>query len=138
MKPSIRDDLEKDWFGRVFAFWIGDAEMTPARRTCLAILSENDISEDSISIIWMDIEGAEPDVCKSMENLLKRRVPMMMEYSPRFYGPDETGNFVAFLSGFYEKCIVFDDRKRGKKGRKEIDVSDLPLSGKQLNVLFLP
>lgn len=107
-------------------------------KTVDTILSENNISEDEISIIWMDIEGAEPDACKSMTNLLKRRVPMMMEYSPEFYGQDKTRDFVAFLSDFYEKCMIFDDRKRKNRARNEINVSDLPLTGKQLNVLFLP
>lgn len=42
MEPATRDDLGGggDWFGRVFAFWIGDVEMTPTRRACLETIHE--------------------------------------------------------------------------------------------------
>lgn len=40
MDPATRDDLANDWFDRVFIFWIGNAEMTQARRACLETIPE--------------------------------------------------------------------------------------------------
>src|SRR5690606_40199387 len=39
MQPATRDDLDSDWTGRIFVFWIGGAAISPARRGCLETLS---------------------------------------------------------------------------------------------------
>ena len=46
-------------------------------------------SLDDVGLIWMDIEGYEPLACRSMEALLARKVPLYMEFSPVFYGPEQ-------------------------------------------------
>ena len=79
----------------------------------------------------MDIEGYEPLACRSMEALLARKVPLYMEFSPVFYGQDQTAAFVQFLAGFYEDCLIFreDDIAPAK-------VKDIPVNGKQFDVLL--
>ena len=39
MQPATRDDLDSDWWDRIFVFWIGGAVLSPARRDCLETLS---------------------------------------------------------------------------------------------------
>lgn len=39
MKPSTRDDIESDWSGRIFVFWIGTAELSQARLAGLQSLA---------------------------------------------------------------------------------------------------
>jgi hypothetical protein len=95
----------------------------------------DDLSVDpaAIGLVWMDIEGYEPIACRSMTPLLARRVPLYMEFTPLFYGPDQTRDFVSALSGFYENCLVFfEDRE------EQMKVVDLPVGIDQCDVLFLP
>ena len=68
-----------------------------------------------------------------MQPLLARRVPLYMEFTPLFYGPEGTKDFIFTLAGFYENClVVFEDREEKMK------VRDLPGNFDQYNVLFLP
>ncbi|MBB3593232.1 FkbM family methyltransferase [Rhizobium sp. BK529] len=110
-----------------------DAKISVPVKPVPEILAELSVDSDSIGLVWMDIEGYEPVACRSMQSLLARRVPLYMEFSPLFYGPEGTKAFIDMLAGFYEHClVVFEDRE------DEMKVRDLPGSFDQYNVLFLP
>jgi hypothetical protein len=97
------------------------------------ILAELGVDPMAIGLVWMDIEGYEPVACRSMQALLARRVPLYMEFTPLFYGPAGTRDFIDALAGFYEDClVVFEDRE------EEMKVRELPADIDQYNVLFLP
>lgn len=98
-----------------------------------AVLGEHGIAEADVSLVWMDIEGAEPLACRAMIPLLSRRVPLMIEFSPSLYGEQGTRDFVAFLALYYDRCIRFLGNER-----QEMAVAEMPLSGKQCDFLFLP
>lgn len=97
------------------------------------VLAEHGIAEDEVSLVWMDIEGAEPLACRAMTGLLARRVPLMIEFSPGIYGEEATRDFIAFLGRHYDRCIRFF-----REERQEMAVADMPISGKQCDFLFLP
>jgi FkbM family methyltransferase len=78
----------------------------PVRRID-GMLSEAGIAEEEIGFVWMDIEGGEPEALRSMENLMARRVPILMEFSPRIYGPDRTAALIDHLAASYDRCIRF-------------------------------
>ena len=102
-------------------------------RPVTEILDELSIDPLDIGLVWMDIEGYEPVACASMAPLLSRRVPLYMEFTPLFYGPEQTRDFIATLSGFYESCLVFFE-----DAEQEMKVRDLPGGIDQYDVLFLP
>ncbi|TCU14060.1 FkbM family methyltransferase [Rhizobium sullae] len=97
------------------------------------IVGHAGFNESDIGLVWMDIEGYEPVACRSMAPLMSRRVPLYMEFTPIFYGPGQTRDFVAALSSFYEDCIVFFE-----VGEQDMKVRDLPGGIDQYDVLFLP
>nr|WP_295465022.1 FkbM family methyltransferase [Mesorhizobium sp.] len=97
------------------------------------VLAEHGIAEAEVSLVWMDIEGAEPLACRAMTGLLSRRVPLMVEFSPNMYGEQGTRDFVTFLAGFYERCVRFY-----REERIEMPVVDIPTTGRQCDYLFLP
>lgn len=109
-----------------------DAVKVPVRPVD-AILQDVDVASEAISLVWMDIEGFEPVAVRSMRTLLDRAVPIYMEFSPDFYGPQGTRDFVDFLGQYYSTCIVSD---RGK--REQRPVSGLASLTRQCDVLFLP
>ncbi|KQV70430.1 FkbM family methyltransferase [Rhizobium sp. Root1220] len=99
----------------------------------MQILAELSVDPARVGLVWMDIEGYEPVACRSMVPLLSRRVPLYMEFTPLFYGPGPTREFIATLAGFYETCLVFFE-----DGEQEMKVVDLPAGLEQYDVLFLP
>ncbi|QFY63656.1 FkbM family methyltransferase (plasmid) [Rhizobium grahamii] len=110
-----------------------DVRTTVPVKPVTEILLDLSIDPAAIGLVWMDIEGYEPVACRSMVPLLVRRVPLYMEFTPLFYGPGQTREFVAWLAGFYSRCLVFfEDHEQ------EMDVIDLPGGLDQYDVLFLP
>lgn len=110
-----------------------DTKISVPVRPVTEILADLSIDPAVIGLVWMDIEGYEPVACRSMVPLLSRRVPLYMEFTPSFYGPAQTGEFIATLAGFYDRCLVFFE-----DGEKEMAVTDLPGDIDQYDVLFLP
>lgn len=96
-----------------------------------SILAEAGIDPDDIGLVWMDIEGYEPLACRSMQALLVRKVPLYMEFSPAFYGPDQSAAFVQYLARFYEDCLLFrEDASTPAK------VREIPINERQFDVLL--
>lgn len=98
-----------------------------------AILRDAGVAPDKVSLVWMDIEGFEPQACRSMGGLLARQVPIYMEFSPEFYGREGTEAFVRFLERHYSHCIV---TARGV--RQSVPVGQLLEQQRQCDVLLLP
>ncbi len=99
-----------------------------------AILSRAGVAEADIGLVWMDIEGYEPVASRSMTSLFTRRVPIHLEFTAEFYGPEKASEFVAFLAGFYDECFVFynDDRE------ERLKVADVPIDREQFDILLIP
>jgi FkbM family methyltransferase len=110
-----------------------DRKISVPVRPVTGILADIGVDHTAIGLVWMDIEGYEPVACRSMLPLLARRVPLYMEFTPLFYGPEGTREFVAWLAGFYEDCLVFFEDYE-----QQMKVRDLPGSLDQYDVLFLP
>ena len=98
-----------------------------------AILRDSGIAADAVSLVWMDIEGFEPQAFRSMGPLLARQVPIYLEFSPEFYGRDGTAAFVRFIEEHYSHCIV---TARGVQ--KTVPVGRLVEQTRQCDVLLLP
>jgi FkbM family methyltransferase len=98
-----------------------------------AILEETNIAVEDIGLVWMDIEGYEPVAIRSMEDLLARRVPVYLEFSPEIYGADQAWLFVQRLAEFYDDCLIFfEDVCTPTK------VRDIPVDDRQFDILLLP
>lgn len=110
-----------------------EGEVTVPVKPLAEVLAEAGVLAADIDFVWMDIEGAEPIASQSMHELFERRVPVMLEYSPSVYAPGVVLDFIALLSRYYEKCMIFDGRNQA-----EMKVVDLPTSIAQTNILLLP
>ncbi|QOF70644.1 FkbM family methyltransferase [Aminobacter sp. SR38] len=110
-----------------------EGEVAVAIKPMAQVLAEAGVLAADIDFVWMDIEGAEPLASQSMHELFERRVPVMFEYSPGVYPPGTAREFIALLSRYYEKCMIFDGHNQS-----EMKVVDLPISIAQTNILLLP
>lgn len=108
-----------------------DRKITVPVKPVDKILLEANIPAQQIGLIWMDIEGYEPVACNSMQLLLMRKVPLYMEFSPVFYGREQSIAFVQYLARFYDNCLIFHEEHI-----EEIKVSSLPLDKPQFDILL--
>ncbi|EJN06220.1 FkbM family methyltransferase [Phyllobacterium sp. YR531] len=108
-----------------------DRKITVPVRPVEEILYDTNVSLQQIGLIWMDIEGYEPVACKSMRTLLTSNVPVYMEFSPVYYGEDQSIAFIQYLAGFYEDCLIFRDGSI-----EAIKVSALPFNEPQFDILL--
>ena len=108
----------------------GSRSVRVSLRRVDGILAESKVNPEDVGLVWMDIEGAEPEALKSMAELVKLRVPILMEYGPWRYGPVKTEQITKYLSDNYRRCIVF-----GGKSEKEMDIRNVL---DQRDILLLP
>lgn len=111
-----------------------DRKISVPARPVPAILTAAGVAEEEVGLIWMDIEGYEPVACRSMTSLFARRIPVHMEFTSDFYGPEKAREFISFLAGFYEDCLLFfnDDSEMRTK------VRDIPIDREQFDILLIP
>lgn len=107
----------------------GTATKVSVRRVD-TILRDLDIDPDEIGLVWMDIEGAEPDAIISMASLVDRRVPIVIEYAPHRYDVGKASEMANYLYNHYGRCIALDTSK-------DVDIRALPHDG-QFDILLLP
>ncbi|MBL0373634.1 FkbM family methyltransferase [Rhizobium sp. KVB221] len=110
-----------------------DVSITVPVKPVTRILEEAGVSIDDIGLVWMDIEGYEPVVMRSMRSLLERRIPVYTEFTPELYGPEEAARFVESIAEFYEDCRVFLEDTH-----MQMKVRDIPIKERQFDVLLLP
>ncbi|MDL2406002.1 FkbM family methyltransferase [Rhizobium calliandrae] len=109
----------------------GDEKISVPVRPVGRILDDIGIQAADIGLIWMDIEGYEPMAIRSMQALMARKVPLHMEFTPAFYGKEQTIAFIGTLASYYTDCLCFfEDRTVPMK------VAELPVEGEQFDVLF--
>jgi|GEM_PF-646494 len=109
-----------------------DEKISVPVRPVADILDDIGVAAADVGLIWMDIEGYEPVAIRSMQALMARKVPLHMEFTPAFYGREQTIAFVADLAGYYTECLAFFENRS-----VPMKVVDLPVEGEQFDVLFL-
>ncbi len=66
-----------------------------------AALAEAGITPDMIGMIWIDVEGQEPELIGSLGPLLERAVPLAIEFAPERYGPEKLRGLIELLARHY-------------------------------------
>jgi FkbM family methyltransferase len=56
---------------------------------------------DKVGLVWIDVEGHEPQVLRGLGSLLARRVPIAFEYTPQRYGGAGRRDLVGLLGAHY-------------------------------------
>jgi hypothetical protein len=59
------------------------------------------VATDDIGLIWIDVEGYEPEAVAGLGALIERAVPLALEYAPQRYSPAARDELIACLVKHY-------------------------------------
>jgi FkbM family methyltransferase len=99
-------------------------------RTVAGIRREAAVAASEITLVWMDVEGFEPQACRGMPTLLSLSTPIFMEFSPEFHARTDQREFAALLARHYSRCILFD-----RQGQRPVTFAHLGDLERQCDVL---
>jgi FkbM family methyltransferase len=68
------------------------------------------IDADDIGMIWMDVEGYEPQALAGLGDLLARAVPLVFEFSPRRYDAATKARLIDRLAARYTHLFRLSDQ----------------------------
>jgi FkbM family methyltransferase len=64
-------------------------------------LTELGIAPDRVGLVWVDVEGYEPQVLRGLAGLMRERVPIAFEYSPERYAQGDWQEIARLLATHY-------------------------------------
>jgi FkbM family methyltransferase len=76
------------------------------------VLAESGTPAERIALIWLDVEGYEPQLWDQVAPLVQAGIPLQLEFSPAFYGPETTARFVDKISQCVPSVIMFRDGRQ--------------------------
>lgn len=88
------------------------------------ILDEQGIDISEVGMVWIDVQGHEPQVCEGMPRVLSAGVPLVIEFNVEDYGDAGTRAFTGHLAQYYDSFIDVADAEPG--ARPIEDLATLP------------
>jgi len=79
-----------------------------AVRPIADVLAAEGIAAGEVSLVWIDVEGAEPQVVAGLGPVLEARVPLVLEYTPERYAPAARHALDAALAAAHPRMLVLD------------------------------
>jgi FkbM family methyltransferase len=64
-------------------------------------LAEVGVTVEEVGLVWVDVEGYEPQVLRGLSKLMEARIPIAFEYSPKRYTAGEWSNVANMLAKTY-------------------------------------
>jgi FkbM family methyltransferase len=80
-----------------------------------AALTEQRISPGEIGLVWIDVEGYEPEAVRGLGSFIEHAVPMAIEYAPERYSAAAREELIALLCKHYSRL----HRLSGSRGDRE-------------------
>ena len=75
------------------------------------LLREEGVTPEQVGVIWIDTEGFEPQVVQGLGDFLGR-VPLLIEYAPRRYAPDDGARLRELLQQHYSMLYRLGPERR--------------------------
>lgn len=90
-------------------------------------LADLEIEPAEIGLVWMDVEGYEPEALAGAERLLAARVPLCLEFNSHVYGPAGTAALLDRLAGAgYTRAMTIGRTPARTFAPAAIDADQLP------------
>jgi FkbM family methyltransferase len=84
----------------------GASSIVVPARTISSIVDSAGMAVQDVGFFWIDLEGMEFEIVRSIVETFGNGVPILLEFSPRFYGPDKTAEFTAFLKQTFKYFVA--------------------------------
>jgi FkbM family methyltransferase len=102
-----------------------------AVRPLQSILDDIKVGEESVGLIWMDVEGFEPDIFPTLLPFLNAGVPVFLEFSPQFYGAGVVEKFITEIKDVNSEVEIYQSGNW-----RSLTTINLILERRQLNILI--
>ena len=99
------------------------------------MLAELAIPPEQVGLLWIDVEGYEPQVIEGARRLISAAVPLVLEFNAKVYGVQESEKLLRSLADRYSFAGVMDENGVELKSTAKLSLQMLP--SKQVDLLFL-
>ncbi len=100
-----------------------------------AYLARGGVSPDDIGMLWIDVEGFEPQVIEGAAGVLAAGPPLVLEFNGGTYGKEAAERFFERLAAHYESVGIIRDG--GVRFAPKADVMSEALSVRALDLVWL-
>ncbi|MFN0264111.1 FkbM family methyltransferase [Tepidamorphus sp. 3E244] len=69
------------------------------------VLAEDGIAPDDVSLVWIDVQGHEPQAVAGMARTIASGLPMVIEFNREWYGEERTTAFISALEMTHDGFI---------------------------------
>ena len=101
------------------------------------ILADQGLAPGDVGFVWIDAEGAEPEILAGMADVLDRAPPLALEWSPDMYSADERAAMITSLGRHYSGFVDLQERFKFERDAPLRPVTALDGVHEQTDVLFL-
>jgi FkbM family methyltransferase len=99
------------------------------------ILARLAIHAAEVGLLWIDVEGFEPEVVEGAKSLLATCPPLVLEFNPDTYGTERARQLLERLGQYYREVAVVNEASLKPRPLVELLEGDLPRG--QIDLLFL-
>lgn len=87
----------------------GNTEAVEVDAFTVASIARNaGVSGEDIQLVWMDLEGFDFEILRTIHAIFGGGLPVLFEFSPRFVGEAAARDVIAFLRANYENICDFN------------------------------
>jgi hypothetical protein len=74
-------------------------------------LQERRLDPSDLGLVWIDVEGFEPEVVAGMSPVIERAIPLCLEFNAHVYGQIKAREFFSYLAKHYARAALVSDRQ---------------------------
>jgi len=79
--------------------------------TIESVLQERRLDPSDLGLVWIDVEGFEPEVVAGMSPVIERAIPLCLEFNAHVYGQIKAREFFSYLAKHYARAALVSDRQ---------------------------
>ncbi|WP_434723057.1 FkbM family methyltransferase [Mesorhizobium sp. RIZ17] len=98
--------------------------------TIESVLRERRLDPDQFGMLWVDVEGFEPEAVAGMSPIIECAIPLCVEFNALVYGQTKAREFFSYLAKHYTRAAVVSDRMQFRP------VSELATPERTVDILF--
>ncbi len=99
------------------------------------IIARLGLEPRDIGLLWVDVEGYEPQAIAGGTRLIEARTPLALEFTPQAYGPGAAAALIDLLASRYREWAITGKAGIALRPTSELSLAALP--NEQVDLLFL-